>query len=95
MNPFAKIVRVVLGVILILIGLIGGLIPIFQGWIFGLPGLMLLGSVFPSIKRLTHRVASKAKKSLEGNFLLRAFKKEYQPHLLNQLSVSTIKVALL
>ena len=64
MNPFAKIVRVVLGVILILIGLIGGLIPIFQGWIFGVPGLMLLGSVFPSIKRLTHRVASKAKKKL-------------------------------
>ena len=65
MNPLAKIVRVVLGVILILIGIIGGLIPIFQGWIFGLPGLMLLGSVFPSIKRLTHRVASKAKKKLK------------------------------
>ena len=65
MNPLTKIVRVVLGVILILIGIVGGLIPIFQGWIFGLPGLMLLGSVFPSIKRLTHRVTSKAKKKLK------------------------------
>ena len=65
MNPLTKIVRVVLGVILILIGIVGGLIPIFQGWIFGLPGLMLLGSVFPSIKRLTHRVVSKAKKKLK------------------------------
>ena len=52
----------VLGVILLVVGLIGGLIPIFQGWIFGLPGLMLLGSVFPSIKRMTKKIVSKAKK---------------------------------
>jgi len=53
---------VVLGVILLVVGVIGGLIPIFQGWIFGLPGLMLLGSVFPSIKRMTKKIVSKAKK---------------------------------
>ena len=62
MSPISKIFRVVLGVILLVIGLIGGLIPIFQGWIFGLPGLMLLGSVFPSIKRMTKKIVSKAKK---------------------------------
>lgn len=55
----------VLGVILLVIGLIGGLIPIFQGWIFGLPGLMLLGSVFPSIKRMTKKIVSKAKKKIK------------------------------
>ena len=55
MSPISKIFRVVLGVILLVVGLIGGLIPIFQGWIFGLPGLMLLGSVFPSIKRMTKK----------------------------------------
>ena len=55
----------VLGVILLIVGLIGGLIPIFQGWIFGLPGLMLLGSVFPSIKRMTKKVVSKAKKKIK------------------------------
>lgn len=38
-----KTVRVVCGVILIVIGMIGGLIPIFQGWIFVLAGLALLG----------------------------------------------------
>ena len=38
---------------------------IFQGWIFGLPGLMLLGSVFPSVKRMTHKIVSKAKKKLK------------------------------
>ncbi len=62
MSPISKIFRVVLGVILLVVGVIGGLIPIFQGWIFGLPGLMLLGSVFPSIKRMTKKIVSKAKK---------------------------------
>ena len=64
MSPISKIFRVVLGVILLVVGLIGGLIPIFQGWIFGLPGLMLLGSVFPSIKRMTKKIVSKAKKKI-------------------------------
>ena len=66
MSPISKIFRVVLGVILLIVGLIGGLIPIFQGWIFGLPGLMLLGSVFPSIKRMTKKIVSKAKKKIKN-----------------------------
>jgi len=65
LSPISKIFRVVLGVILLFVGLIGGLIPIFQGWIFGLPGLMLLGSVFPSIKRMTKKIVSKAKKKIK------------------------------
>ena len=65
MSPISKILRVVLGVILVVVGLIGGLIPIFQGWIFGLPGLMLLGSVFPSINRMTKKIVSKAKKKIK------------------------------
>tara|TARA_A100001011_G_scaffold380218_1_gene447254 strand:+ start:267 stop:422 length:156 start_codon:yes stop_codon:yes gene_type:complete len=32
--------------------MIGGLIPIFQGWIFGIPGLIILADYFPPIKRL-------------------------------------------
>ena len=52
---------VVAGIFLIIIGLIGGLIPIFQGWIFGIPGLMLLGSVFPSVKSWTKKIVNKAK----------------------------------
>ena len=66
MSPISKIFRVVLGFILLFVGLIGGLIPIFQGWIFGLPGLMLLGSVFPSIKRMTKKIVSKAKKKIKN-----------------------------
>ena len=65
MSQISKIFRVLLGSILLVVGLIGGLIPIFQGWIFGLPGLMLLGSVFPSIKRMTKKIVSKAKKKIK------------------------------
>tara|TARA_B100001540_G_scaffold262713_1_gene242185 strand:- start:456 stop:656 length:201 start_codon:yes stop_codon:yes gene_type:complete len=65
LSPISKIFRVVLGVVLLIVGLIGGLIPIFQGWIFGLPGLMLLGSVFPSIKRMTKKIVSKAKNKIK------------------------------
>ena len=65
MSPITKIIRVVVGIILIIIGLIGGLIPIFQGWVFGIPGLMLLGSVFPSIKKVTRKILSKAKKKMK------------------------------
>ena len=61
MNSINKILRVVAGIILIIIGLIGGLIPIFQGWIFGIPGLMLLGSVVPSVKTWTKKLLKKLK----------------------------------
>ena len=65
MSPITKTIRVVIGTVLIIIGIIGGLIPIFQGWVFGIPGLMLLGSVFPSIKKVTRKILSKAKKKMK------------------------------
>ena len=65
MSPVTKTIRVIIGTILVIIGLIGGLIPIFQGWVFGIPGLILLGSVFPSIKKVTRKILSKAKKKMK------------------------------
>ncbi len=38
-----KTVRIVCAVILIIIGVLGSLIPIFQGWVFVLAGAALLG----------------------------------------------------
>ena len=66
MKPFLDILKVVLGIILIIIGFIGGLIPIFQGWMFGIPGLMLLGSVFPPVKRWKKNIVEKAKKKMKN-----------------------------
>lgn len=43
--------KITLGILLVIIGFIGGLIPIFQGWMFGIPGLIILANYFPPIKR--------------------------------------------
>jgi hypothetical protein len=51
-----------MGVILVIVGLIGGLIPIFQGWIFGIPGLLLLSSVFPPLRKWVDKVKAKMRK---------------------------------
>ena len=46
------ILKISLGFILIFIGFIGGLIPIVQGWIFGIMGLIILANYFSPAKRL-------------------------------------------
>ena len=51
--------RITLGFLLVIIGLIGGLIPIFQGWVFGIPGLVILADYFPPVKRILDRAKSK------------------------------------
>ena len=53
--------RITFGIILVIIGLIGGLIPIFQGWIFGLPGLIILADYFPPVNRLLVWAKKKAR----------------------------------
>ncbi|MCH7613165.1 MAG: hypothetical protein IIB95_12595 [Candidatus Marinimicrobia bacterium] len=57
-------VKVVIGVILVVIGIIGGLIPIFQGWIFGIPGLLLLSSVFPPLRKWLEHMKEKIKQKM-------------------------------
>jgi len=52
-------IRIAVGFILVIIGLIGGLIPVFQGWIFGIPGLVILADYFPPIKRILNWAKSK------------------------------------
>ena len=51
------------GVILVIIGFIGGLIPIFQGWLFGIPGLIILANYFPPAKRLLVWIKNRFPKS--------------------------------
>lgn len=38
-----RLVKIVIGVLLIIAGIISGFIPIIQGWIFILAGLLLIG----------------------------------------------------
>ena len=49
-------IKISAGIILVLIGLIGGLIPIFQGWVFGIPGLLILSQYFPPIKIIVNKI---------------------------------------
>jgi len=44
--------KITLGFVLVFIGIIGGLIPIFQGWVFGVPGLIILAEYFPPLKKI-------------------------------------------
>jgi hypothetical protein len=55
-----KTARITMGIILVIIGLIGGLIPIFQGWMFGIPGLIILADYFPPAKRVLDWAKEKA-----------------------------------
>lgn len=57
--PLRKIVEITAGIILVIIGLIGGLIPVLQGWMFGIPGLILLARHFKWAQRLLDWAKSK------------------------------------
>ena len=52
-------IRITLGFLLVIIGLIRGLIPIFQGWVFGIPGLIILADYFPPVKKILDWAKSK------------------------------------
>ena len=66
MKPVINTFKVIIGIMLVIVGLVGGLIPILQGWMFGIPGLLLLGSVFPPVKRGTHNIIEKVKKKIKS-----------------------------
>jgi uncharacterized membrane protein YbaN (DUF454 family) len=51
-----KIIRITAGILLLILGAIGGLIPIFQGWIFGLLGLWLLSKEIPWVHRYYEKI---------------------------------------
>ena len=53
--------RIIIGLVLLFIGLIGGLIPIFQGWVFGIPGLIILSDYFPPFKKILNWAKKKIK----------------------------------
>ena len=58
---FKRYLHISFGVLLVAIGLIGGLIPVFQGWIFGIPGLIILSKYFPKVNKLVSWAKRKAR----------------------------------
>ena len=47
-----KGLRIAGGILLILIGLVGLILPVMPGWAFIIPGLIILAEYFPAAKRL-------------------------------------------
>jgi hypothetical protein len=58
-----KVIRLTIGITLCVIGFIGGFIPILQGWIFMIPGLIILSEFFPPVRRLLNWAKARAKKA--------------------------------
>ena len=54
-----KIVRIAAGVGLILIGIVGLILPVMPGWVFIIPGLVILADHSPRIRRLLDWVKAK------------------------------------
>ncbi len=54
-----KIAEIILGVVLIIMGFIGGFIPILPGWVVGLPGLLLLSKHFTPLKKIINKFKKK------------------------------------
>ncbi len=46
------IFRIASGIGLVLVGVIGVILPVMPGWIFLIPGLVILADYFPPVRRL-------------------------------------------
>lgn len=55
-----KVLRIAGGLLLVLIGIAGILLPIMPGWVFLIPGLVILSEYFPPVKRLLDWAKAKA-----------------------------------
>lgn len=59
-----KAIRIASGVGLVLVGIVGIIMPIMPGWVFLIPGLVILADYFPPI----HRLVQWAKRKATGEY---------------------------
>lgn len=57
------ILRISFGIILVLLGIAGLILPVMPGWVFLLPGLMILAEYFPPIQRLVDWAKAKVEQA--------------------------------
>lgn len=55
-----KTLRISLGITLVILGIIGGMLPVIQGWMFMIPGLWILSEYFPPVRRALEWAKKKA-----------------------------------
>jgi len=56
-----KTLRISLGIALVILGIIGGMLPVIQGWMFMIPGLLILSEYFPPVRRALDWAKKKAR----------------------------------
>ncbi|MCX6605546.1 MAG: hypothetical protein NTV52_18390 [Acidobacteria bacterium] len=56
------ILRIASGIGLVILGVIGIILPVMPGWIFLIPGLVILADYYPPIKRLVDWAKAKMEK---------------------------------
>ncbi len=64
-----KTLRIFSGIGLVIVGIAGLILPIMPGWVFLIPGLVILAEYFPALRRLVDwakRVYEKQKSKHEG-----------------------------
>lgn len=61
-SSLRAILRIASGIGLVLLGIIGIILPVMPGWIFLIPGLIILADYYPPIKRLVDWAKAKMEK---------------------------------
>lgn len=51
-SVFRKAIRLIGGFGLVILGIVGLIMPVMPGWVFLIPGLVILSEYFPPVKRL-------------------------------------------
>jgi hypothetical protein len=62
--PVRHTLRIAGGIGLVILGIVGLILPVMPGWVFLIPGLIILGDYFPPIKRLVDWAKSKIPESV-------------------------------
>lgn len=63
-----SILRIASGIFLVILGITGLILPIMPGWVFLIPGLVILSDYFPPLKRLLHWAKRKFERTTGRRF---------------------------
>jgi len=56
-----RTLRIAAGIGLVLLGIVGLILPIMPGWVFVIPGLLILADYFPAVHKLVLWAKKKAR----------------------------------
>jgi len=63
-----KVLRIASGIALVIVGILGLILPVLPGWIFLIPGLVILGEDFPPAKRAADWLKARFDEAREAAF---------------------------